>query len=241
MKNISIFLSFNSLKRCPKVKNPDFFPVHLLFSIFLLICFPVLASQTDEESSSVPVMVGEAAQSLVRITVPFEAETTAARQKKMVSDIYFSIGTGFLIDEKTVITNFHIIQYFKSEMRLFITSQTDDPLLFKRITHLSAMDDLAVLEIENYKEPFLKLGTLPSNFKLIPLCTLWAAFQLTILCDDNYILGFHQENFNTITGKLINNNFLGQNNISVINDIKMMDLSGMSGGPMVNDQGESLC
>ena len=240
MKTALVVLNLNPL-RYLKMKNPGFFLFCLLFFTSLLIYFPVFASQTEEENPSVPVMVEEAAESLVSISVIIISEIISKdAEKDAPFDMDFNNGTGFVIDGNTVITNFHVIRKFKSGSYILITSKTGKRFPFKRITHLSALDDLAVLEIEDYEGPSLKLGTLPSNIELIPLCTFWAHLGMTFLCDNNYTLGFPENNFSTIKGKFIDNNFLEQKDILIISDTKIMDLSGMSGGPMVNDQGEIM-
>ena len=225
-------------KKESEMKNIGFFPLLLFASIFFSICFPVFAIRIEEQSPSISVIVEEAAESLVRITVPVFSG-------KMPLDVNFHTGTGFVINRgheqvnrKTVITAFHVIRKLKSETPVYISNKAGERLSFKRITHLSASDDLAVLEIEGYEGPSLELGTLPSSFELITLCTFWAAFKLTSLCDNNYTLGFlPRDDLTIMEGKLVQTDSR-EKEILVINGTNTVSLSGLSGGPMINDQGD---
>ena len=92
-------------------------------------------------------------------------------------------GTGFFIDQNTLVTNYHVIESLHSQHNKirFFHPTFHNPLKeiqFKRIKHLSALHDLAVLEVEGYEGLFLKLGS--------------------FLNDDVYAIGFPQGVFQKI-------------------------------------------
>ena len=71
-------------------------------------------------------------------------------------------GTGFfLLSKNKVVTNFHVISHLHSDRRVQIQNLQGDDLRFKRIIQLSALHDLAVLEVDGYKGPVLNLDPAP--------------------------------------------------------------------------------
>ena len=132
------------------------------------------------------------------------------------------MGTGFVIKEKTVVTNFHY--------------QSGEELLFQRITHLSALDDLAVLEVENYKGPFLTLNPLSNIEEFLSggLCI----FSFKVICDNVYIPAFPMGEFSEIEGK-----FIISLDALLLYSLETQfygELSGASGSPVLNEKGEVI-
>ena len=71
-------------------------------------------------------------------------------------------GTGFfLLSENSVATNFHLIAFAHSKRPVVIRNIWGDDLRFRRITHLSVMHDLAILEVEGYKGYVLNFDPSP--------------------------------------------------------------------------------
>ncbi len=66
-------------------------------------------------------------------------------------------GTGFLTAQNLVVTNFHILSESKG-YDFLIQTISGETLPFRRIRHLSASHDLAVLEVENSGWPSLTLA-----------------------------------------------------------------------------------
>ena len=94
-----------------------------------------------------PAAAGRAIQSAVKISL-IQPE---ADQKKFE-------GTGFLIGENLVATNFHVISQMEG-LHLRVQSNAGGQLPFLRISRLSALSDLAVLEVENPEgAPYLSFG-----------------------------------------------------------------------------------
>ena len=132
-------------------------------------------------------------------------------------------GTGFFIDQNTLVTNYHVIEFLRlqhAKIRFFHPT-FHNPLKeiqFKRIKHLSALHDLAVLEVQGYEGPFLKLGS--------------------FLNDDVYAIGFPEGVFRKIKGGNIKqkDTLYFYEIVSYIPPI----IGGASGSPLLNIKGEVI-
>ena len=121
------------------------------FSVFLLLYFSLLvygglhvkdsfAVQNDTsapftENKSIPLPVQKAAQSVIKICI-----------NKCDSDGN-SYGTGFVIDNNLAVTNFHVVDSLRFQDVLRIETLSGKEIRFKKISHLSTLHDLAVLEV----------------------------------------------------------------------------------------------
>ena len=134
-----------------------------------------------------------------------------------------SQGTGFFIDQNTLVTNYHVIDSLHSQHTKirFLHSTFHNPLKeiiqFKKIKHLSALHDMAVLEVTGYKEPFLKLGS--------------------SLSEDIYTIGFPIGEFKKIKGNSIKQK---DTDYFYKSTKSSLTLAGASGSPMLNIKGEVI-
>ena len=124
-----------------------------------------------------------------------------------------SSGSGFFISENKIVTNFHVIENAESiglEDVILVQEGNPNQLKVKRISALSIVDDLAILEIEGAVSDFLSLPSEDLN----------ASKNL-------YALGYPLGRFQEIkqAGAL-------KENLVFVNHSK---LSGVSGGPVLNE------
>ena len=147
------------------------------------------------------------------------------------------MGTGFVtMNEKTVVTNFHLFKWFESDIFIQVQNRFGEELLFVRATHFSALDDLAVLQVENYKGPSLTLHTLSNREEF--LSSVFCLFSFKMVCDNVYIPGFPMGDFAEIEGQFR----FSLDDLSLYSlDTQFPGaLSGASGSPVLNDQGEVI-
>ena len=175
------------------------------------VCLPAFSGPKPRESF--PPAVEKASRSVVKIIIE------APRK-------YF-LGSGFFIGANLVATNFHVISAFDPQKKLHIFSRSQREIRFKRIIQLSALRDLAILEVEageNSLSP-LKLS------KPIPLDQTPAG--------EVYALGFKKNSlFKTWGSHLKNQGDAYYFSFSGI-DITQRP-NGLSGGPMLNRAGEVI-
>ena len=116
--------------------------IFFLFPLFYSVNFAYAVP------SFFPSVVEKAVDSIVKISI-----------HKGEDDIE-DIGTGFFIDEMTVVTNFHVIDEFSdSNHSLYLQTQSGEEIPFKRVKNFSIFHDLALLEVEGQNRPFLELGS----------------------------------------------------------------------------------
>lgn len=131
-------------------------------------------------------------------------------------------GTGFFIDERTLVTNFHVIyplSEYPDSLRIYNLSGEEIP--FKRIKKLTALYDLAVLEVERSGGEFLKLDSLNAS-----------SYHRA------YAIGFPGgRHFNTVKF-----NYIKQqgNYYDIMQNYHFGYLKGLSGGPLLNAQGKVI-
>ena len=126
-------------------------------------------------------------------------------------------GTGFFIDSKTVVTNFHVVVYKEnliSPENLILSDGSE----VKEIKALSALNDLAILEVKDPKKEFLKISDSKSS----------------TTNNNVYILGFPEGRFKMIEGRISN---VEHTKIEVgIN--RLPKTNGFSGSPILNHEGK---
>ena len=144
---------------------------------------------------------------------------------KIHSSNNLEFGTGFFIGPRHFVTNFHVINGLlnKSSFKDFILSQEGNPrkLRVRRIISLWALHDLAILETEQGVSDYLSLSE-----EAIPQQK-----------EDLYMIGYPEGSFKIMkrTG-----NFLYQHNDFYIITCNHSELSGASGSPVLNKQGQVL-
>ena len=169
----------------------------VVFIISFLFCFSVYSN-----SDSVPENVKEVEKSVVLIRVKFGKEE--------------NIGTGFFIDEKTIVTNFHVISNFKSSSKLSIESPLGE-ISLRTIKHLSALHDLALLEVK-------------ADFQAFPV-----EFGLAI--DKRaYIIGYPGGKLSVVKLQNVREQ---RGEIMAVHD-QSRHLGGLSGGPILDQQNELI-
>ena len=216
------------------------------FFCFLFLTFPVCAVQETlanekEKEGLVPVEVEEVRPAVVKILISGKNNNDTLRENKQESYNLVNSqswiqtqGTGFIIHGKIVVTNFHLLRKFKSDISFQIHNQFGKEFPFKRVTHLSALDDLAVLEVGNDEGFSLTLQPLSDidNFFSAGLCFL--SFKMK--CDNIYIPAFPMGDFIEIEGRFKIN----------LDDMYYLDTQfsgstfGASGGPVLNEKGEVI-
>ena len=97
----------------------------VLLCVFLLLCFSSLAQVI------IPEEITNAAKSIVRV------------------QHHAGIGTGFFIDENTLVTNFHVVDIVKRKSSIQLSTNTGKPIKVNhvKVRQLSAEYDLAILEV----------------------------------------------------------------------------------------------
>ena len=218
---------------------------------FMFFAFSVFAVQETlangkEEEHPVPVEIEKVRDAVVKILISGYVDGSyngSFRENKQGA--YNSVtpwhwaqrqGTGFVINEKIVVTSFHVLRKFESDIFFQIQNQSGEELSFKRITHLSVLDDLAVLEVEAYKGPFLTLNPL-SNIEEF-LRSRFCLLSFKVICDNVYIPAFPMGDFSEIEGEGFRINQL--KDAYTLSTQFSGALSGASGGPVLNEQGEVI-
>ena len=177
---------------------------------FCVFFFVFLTSCTYQENTLLPSEIEKAKYSIVKIIIE--------------GSDFRSQGTGFFINQNTIVTNYHVVEFLNSESTtihfssFIFQSRVGKEIQFKRIKHLSALYDLAVLEVEGYEGAFLQLGSFLSN--------------------DIYTLGFPMGEFCEIKGEDIK-----QKDIRYFYEASSssyMDTRGTSGSPILNIQGKVI-
>ena len=181
-------------------------------SLTLFLAFQVYAVE-----NAIPEHIKQAENSVVSIKVQ--------RLNKLLS-----IGTGFFIDETTIVTSFNIIAHTRKFQKYIIESPLGK-ISFKKVKHLSALHNLAVLEVE-------------TDFPVSPLKLDTASNTHT-----SYILGYPTNSrLNTITTLRLNrrNTHIEVNihNLIVTNLNKLSNELGkkniFGGRPILNSQGNVI-
>ena len=156
-----------------------------------------------------------------------EAEKSLVRIRLSNSSISQSEGTGFFIGETAIATNFHVIHEMKDCRKISIQTPSGLETAFRGIKHLSALNDLAVLETEGL--PPLERPTHGPALKL-------AGELDSFPGDEAYILGFPRGKLRRIKAELITND--GFNYFCAANFSE--DMRGGSGGPFLNRKGKVM-
>ena len=155
-----------------------------------------------------------------------------------------TVGSGFFIDNKTLVTNFHNIYplLMSPSSYLRIESNSGELMTLTRIKHLSALHDLAILEVKRKTKSFLKIAPF---FKL---GKLWKVVdgQVSILGFPAFDIGRHSF---VIPGKKYAINATHNTQLSMFSftkgdihrlDINLPSMKGFSGGPVLNSEGEVI-
>ena len=133
---------------------------------------------------------------------------------------YFTgIGTGFFISEKHFVTNFHVIlNSVIAGLDLFIRQKESFELLkVKKVLHISAIYDFALLEIETEVSNYLKLGELEKQEEL-------------------HVFGYPGGGFKRMIKK--KEYPIQLEGFTYSFPVNHSDLPGASGSPVLNNQGE---
>ena len=130
-----------------------------------------------------------------------------------------AVGTGFFIDRKTVVTNFHVIFPMSPKLPVYVENERGK-FQVKRVKYLSALYDLAVLEVETpgRRMPFLERARPRKGSPF-------------------YIFGYPQKKFFRFQGRYAEQK--GTDLILFSNNIpKDLIMGGASGSPILNGQGK---
>ena len=207
-----------------------------LLSAICLSLLPVLAfSAAEELNSGRGVKEASPPSPAIARAIQSVAQISLAQPADNYKDFK---GTGFLIGDGFLATNFHVISESK-DLGFRIQTNSGVILPFLRIRHLSAIDDLAVLEVENPGLPHLEFAP--------PLK----------IDKEVHVLGFLESGlFRKIRAKTLSGNrsqklflsFLAPGGARIQkrsgNRLEYLllsppeDMRGFSGGPIVNNQGE---
>ena len=156
-----------------------------------------------------PTKVKEGEDSIVQVYINSELKYAFRR------------GSGFFINQNTLVTNFHIIAsvqgLFPKEFISIV--QGDTSLSVTGIKAVSALHDIAILEVEDWTGPFLELG------------------DLDFVSDkESYSIGFPNGQLTKMIGRNIK--VLDQEYVFSTDAFK--SLMGASGGPVLNKQGKVI-
>ena len=175
------------------------------FSFFLL-CF------------SISLNISSVSKSKIEFFTSVFAEKATASKEQVAKAVWKievggSSGSGFFISENKIITNYHVIddvEFTGLESIRIVQEGSSKQFKVKRITALSLLDDLALLEIE---------GAI-SNFLSLPSGDLDVSKNL-------YALGYARGRFREIrqTGVLKDESFFAD----------YSNPKGVSGGPILNE------
>ena len=197
----------------------------VVFIISFLFCFSVY-SDPDSMSDNIK----EAEKSIVFIKVKFRKEEI--------------IGTGFFIDEKTIVTNFHVISNFKSSF--------ESPLgeiSLSRIKGLSALHDLALLEVTTQLSIESPLGEISlsrikglsalHDLALLEVTTNFQVFPLEVGSTEGhlaYSIGYPDGKWSVVN---LQNAEEEGGEIRASRD-QSKHLGGLSGGPILDQQNKLI-
>ena len=205
----------------------------LLLALFLNLVhansIPKELSQTD----SIPKELSQAEKSIGQLvnrndsteTGFFISENDSTETDFFISENY-STGTGFFISEKHFVTNLHVILDGQSilltdlmdESALYIQQKESSELLkVKKVLHISAIYDFALLEIETEVSNYLKLGELEKKEEL-------------------HVFGYPGGEFKRMIKK--KEYPIRLEGSIYFFPVNHFDLFGASGSPVLNNQGE---
>ena len=179
----------------------------LLVFLCCFLCFSV-GAVAAEEDSEIPFPVQSAKNSVWKITSPLGS------------------GTGFFIGPRLFVTNFHIISSMLENHTLkdiFLFQEQEEEfvsLQIKQVVALSALYDLALIEVERSVEHYLTLRDSPPESE-----------------EDLFVLGYPQKSFTEIkkTGSIL---FSGYEYYSFA--VNHFNLFGGSGSPVLDEQGKTV-
>ena len=121
----------------------------MIFFFIIYLSTPIYG----EEISSFPPLAQKAENSIVRIAI-----------NSISKDIEQSAGTSFVISSTSIITNLHVIASLSlKNSEISIRTKEGAFIKFKRIKRISALHDLAELEVEVVNAPGLTFGSLSSD------------------------------------------------------------------------------
>ena len=117
--------------------------------IFIIIIILSCSSGFGQEKTF-PARVEKAQNAVVKISGETRFRLTKGGFRK-------AMGTGFFIDQKTVVTNFYVVFPMNPNLPIYVENELGK-FQIKRVKHLSALHDLAVLEVETPERrmPFLE-------------------------------------------------------------------------------------
>ncbi|MDE0151851.1 MAG: bifunctional trypsin-like peptidase domain-containing/SEL1-like repeat protein [Bdellovibrionales bacterium] len=132
------------------------------------------------------------------------------------------VGSGFFISPNLFVTNFHVLGAIKHDNLDHINLSKDDndkTLSIKRIVSLSAVYDLALFEVESEVDSFLQIRE--------------HSLDET---ENIFVTGYRQRSLHTM--KATDNHIFYDENIYNFSVNYYDGLSGFSGGPVVDEQGQ---
>ena len=171
--------------------------------LFIYFTF-VLSAYVHADNSLIPSAVSSAENSIVQTRVHAGP----------------ALGTGYFIQKNTVVTVLHALGDIDRQS-MYVENKLGRARV-KRITHLSAVHDLAILEVTDHPAPPLRM----ENYNQLE--------------NVNYLLGYaHKMGFLEIIGQ--NPHFEGER-IYFFADHKIVKsvLGGTSGSPILNSQGQVI-
>ena len=206
--------------------------IKVLFVVWLNLSFYFNVQANDRDTLLVSDMQ-EAEQAVFLITI-HEAGTQ---------------GTGFLIkdsDKIYIATNFHVVMYAISERDVSIENKSWGRLKIKSVAAVSYLDDLVLIEVDDYKGPVFKLADFDSNSSFGHLMGFpGSKFKTT------EVLGIHSLR----EAKVFNTATCGEEDIVGLTEITVSVLEmtmlqgekadtaqmfGNSGGPLLNQRKEVI-
>ena len=174
-------------------------------SFFFFFFFFYFVSLAYANPPFFPAVVEKAKDSIVKISIHKSKDNNE------------NIGTGFFIDEMTVVTNFHVINRLRyADYPLHLETQSGQEVPFKRIKNFSILHDLALLEVKPQNQPFLELGS--------------------TVTDAVYVFGFPGGQFKKFNAHNISR--AGIYYVFLPNWVQ--SLGGASGSPILNSQGKLI-
>ena len=123
----------------------------MIFFLAIYLSTPIYG----KEIPSFPPLAKKAENSIVRIAI---------NSNVFSKNIERSAGTGFVISPTSIVTNLHVIARLSSkDSEISIRTKEGAFVKFKRIKRISALHDLAELEVEVVNAPGLTFGSLSSD------------------------------------------------------------------------------
>ena len=208
LKERGYYLKNNKEKKGLKSKVRFFLPF-LSCHLFVFSCLVY--------GEALPPEVEEARKSIVQVRRPTARDTRKFLKTVAHLSARAFLGTGFFVNQNTLVTNFHVI-FDPAGFSEWFSIRKGNRNFRARLTALSAVYDVAILEVADWTGPFLNVEDLAS------------------LSEEVYVIGFPQERMAKMKGRNIT---MVDHDYEFLTDFSKK-LGGASGSPLLNNQGESV-